>query len=111
MLTIDDDTAIEFVKLSSCRAEEVRDTESDFGMRRINLVGLTHRRAQTDKEQKRSGTTPNYHLISFSVAASAFKSGVRARGRRPNRFPSAKAGLSLVETPCTPVIRASSVSK
>jgi hypothetical protein len=44
--------------------------------------------------------------------ASVFNSGVRVNGNFPNRLPSAKAGslLSILAS-CTPVIRATSVSK
>ena len=58
----------------------------------------------------------HYSPPTLAVIANVFNSGVRESGSLPNKFPSAKAGvraeLAVPESfGCTPIIRASSVSK
>ena len=95
MFAIDFDLAAEIRELAVSRSEELMHTKADRRTRRAKLVILLGRSAGANRsDHERCDDISNSHCdIFFVLVASVFKSGVRERGSRPNKFPSAKAGL------------------
>src|SRR5262245_44537327 len=94
MFPIDFDPAVEARKFAVSRAEELPNTETDRRARRIEFVGVLCRsRCAEPADYKRCDKIADFHFeMFFASVASVFKSGVRERGSRPNRFPKANAG-------------------
>src|ERR1022692_432656 len=117
MLTVDIDLALEFGELSNDLAHHVTEVESDRGMGRIDFVGFICGRGGNhcgEREDNCAESVGRFHVAPVYLLpdASVLSSGVRDSGNLPNKFPSAKAGLLFrILASCTPVIRASSVSK
>jgi len=94
MFAVDFDPAAEARELALSRAEELMHTKPDRGARRIELVALLRRHGGAEPgDYEHCDNIFNSHLeMFFASVASVFKSGVRERGSRPNKFPSANAG-------------------
>ncbi len=118
MLPVDADLPIEFRELAMSCPEELVNRETDRGARLVKSIrfagehGCAERSQQNEADNKLTSHRISFHDFVFLFAANVFNSGVRDNGNLPNRLASAKAGSFFkIFTSCTPVIRASSVSK
>src|SRR4030095_14388220 len=118
MFAVDVDLAVKLGELSVGRTKKLVNRKSNLRVRLIEPVGVVceRDRSRSESDDPNQNDVSKSHAVSialfFASDASVFKSGVRESGNRPKRLPSAKAGSALsFFSSCTPVIRASSVSK
>src|SRR5579864_2228777 len=118
MFAIEIDLAGKFGELAVGSSEKLVHIETNGRAVLIELVSLICERAcsQADNREDCADHWVFHIDVSFALVFvcgdKVFKSGVRESGSLPKRFPRAKAGSTLnLFSWCTPVIRASSVSK
>jgi hypothetical protein len=116
MLSIDLYLATKLREFSVSGSQKLVHAEADCRTGRIEPVCLIRQYRRTQASNYDCSDKIEYSHLElsrfFASVANVFKSGERESGSRPNKFPSANAGLAFnFFSSCTPVIRASSVSK